>query len=180
MTHEQEEQELSILASFKDNNALDSAADHSVCNEDPDDGGFHGALDAMEAGLRKSKKQVWSIQHYEPGETSADFDTGLFYFFIDTSYENVLKRIQKLPSLLTEDEVAALVPKVKELIPDALSVTNSDEGLRRIVVKIEPKVSQTDFEAYNKWYSSLPEKVDGVRISYHIMWPKKQQKKAKV
>ena len=85
--HEQQEQELAILASFKDPDKMYNIADATCCNEDPDDSGFWGMRDGIEAGIgKKSKKQIWSVQHYEPGETEADFDTGMFWFFVDTSF----------------------------------------------------------------------------------------------
>lgn len=97
---EQKEQELSILASFKDTDALYDIADKSCCNED-EDGGYWAVMDGIQAGLRasKSEKEIWTVSHYEPGETETDFDTGLFFIFIGISFEDLKKKIEALPDL---------------------------------------------------------------------------------
>jgi len=167
----QQEQELAILASFKDAAALDGAADASCCNEDPDDGGYWGVRDGIEAGLdaAKSNKEVWAVQQYEPGETEASFDTGMFYFFIDTSFENVKKRIEELPSLLTDEEFAAVSPQILAAVPTATKIVNLRSESSCAVRLYVPH------EGYDS--NALPKKFNKIRLHYHIAMPKKKAKK---
>lgn len=153
----EEEQELSVMASFKDKDKLLNLAAVSCSNEDLDDGGYWAVREGIEAGLRCSpNKDVWAIQSYEFGETSSKFDTGLFYFMINTSYEDVKKIVASLPDLITENEFNLSKDKIKKFFsPIKIEIENlTYEGKRGIRVHV------------NKLDKNFPNNIYGFPIFY--------------
>jgi len=163
--HEQQEQELAIIASFKDNGDVEDIADISCSNEDSDEDGYWGIRDGIEAALPNGK-DVWAVQYYEPGKTESEFETGLFFFFIDKSFENVKKKIEALPNLLTKEEFEALIPQIRAVVPTAGKINNlAIESTRAILIEVP------------SWHSSMPKEFKGVKLRYSVKMPKTKKLK---
>lgn len=94
--HQKQVEELEKLAMTKDADALCDNASATACNED-EDSQFHAVHDGIQAGLGRSKKDVWAIQTGDKFPLPS-WDVANFVFYIGKSFEEVKAKIEKLPN----------------------------------------------------------------------------------
>lgn len=145
MTHEEEENELSKIASTKCQRALDDISDDVVECGDCGFDELHDTIDSISLGLRKSKskQKLWTIL---PDENVA-------YLIIAKSYKEIKNKINSLDNRLTKQQQEEFINRIQLLIPNC-----------RFAEFESPEINECRFIVdadTNNWHGKI---IDGIRL----------------